>query len=151
MTIWCLRNLLLFPPQQMVICHSNIVIAIKNWKSCTLYTNGIDFKIRLVVGINFPLCNCDRLHWINCCMKFFVMKCLKSVFQLLQFITNAELEEPPLYVLLHPFQGHVYILNFHCISALFWTVKGFQVKSNVPQIMTETNITQLFFMNKIIY
>ena len=79
------------------------------------------------------------------------MKCLRSVFQLLQFITNAELEEPPLYVLLHPFKGHVYILNFDCISALFWTVKGFQVKSNVPQIMTETNITQLFFMNKIIY
>lgn len=75
---------------------------------------------------------------------------LKKVSWNLQLVTNAQLEESPLYVPLHPFEGHVFILNFHCISALLQTRTGFQIKSNVPQIVTET-IQQIFLVNKIVY
>lgn len=110
-----------------------------------MYTNAIEFKIRLVVRINFRL-SADVTVYIEpivACKKF-VMKFLKCFFELVQLVTNAQLEESPLFVPLHPFEGHVFILNFHCISALLQTRKGFQIKSNVPQIVTETN-QQFFF------
>lgn len=110
-----------------------------------MYTNAIEFKIRLVVRVKFRL-SADVTVYIGpivACKKF-VMKFLQCFFKLVQLVTNAQLEESPLFVPLHPFEGHVFILNFHCISALLQTRKGFQIKSNVPQIVTETN-QQFFF------
>ncbi|KAB1210478.1 Fatty acid amide hydrolase [Morella rubra] len=60
-----------------------------------------------------------------------------------QLVSDAEIEEPPLFVPLHPCEGYVIILNsVPCIiAAIFWTRTGVQPKSNAPQIVNVTKIT----------